>query len=126
MAGSGEEGCLEMLDNPFGNAKDSIRGSAASLLGKEKTWQDEVGAMCPSMTYTQVSPEIDRPLCTASRSGNRPWTARRMNTALIPRVSGYSDSGVSGSAVRWAFCSLWGCVALRYCPDVAVGLPVHL
>lgn len=42
--------------NPFGNAKDSIRSSARSLLGQEKTWKDEVGEMCPSLTYTQARP----------------------------------------------------------------------
>ena len=46
--------------NPFSNAKDSIRGSAASLLGKERTWKDEVGDMCPSLTYTQARPQSDR------------------------------------------------------------------
>ena len=90
-----------MMD-PFSNAKDSIRGSAASLLGKERTWKDEVGDMCPSLTFTQVCQEIDRPLCTAFPSDRRPWLMRRMNTVLIARVSDCSDSGDSGSAARWA------------------------
>jgi hypothetical protein len=118
----GEVGARTTMLDPFSNAKDSIRGTAASLMGKERTWKDEVGDMCPSLTFTQARQQTDRPFCTASRSDQRPWPVR-MNTALIPRVSDRSDSGVSGSAARWASSSVWGCVAPRDCLSVVIRLP---
>ena len=44
---------------PAAGAIDSIknrsRDASNALLGKEKTLMDEVGDMCPSMTFTQAS-----------------------------------------------------------------------
>lgn len=117
--------------NPFQNAKDSIRSTGNSLLGKEKTWKDEVGEMCPSLTYTQARTQIDLLLLSVPLFSAmlfhclplRPTTlaARRVNGALTPRVSDFSDSGGLGSAARWASSSAWGCVAPR--PTVCLKPP---
>ena len=109
--------------NPFQNAKDSFRSTGNALLGKEKTWKDEVGDMCPSLTYTQARTQIDLLLLSVPLFSAmlfhclplRPTTlaARRVNGALTPRASDFSDSGGLESAARWASSSAWGCVAPR-------------
>ena len=86
----GEVGSRTTMLDPFSNAKDSIRGTAASLMGKERTWKDEVGDMCPSLTFTQARQQTDRPFCTASRSDQRPWPVRMTTVTATSGEEGLS------------------------------------
>ena len=91
---------------PAAGAIDSIknrsRDASNALLGKEKTMMDEVGDMCPSMTFTQASATPAG--CAAVSLPLSPAACARRVVAAHRRACAGSASGGSGSAAGWASC----------------------
>jgi hypothetical protein len=100
------------MDSAFSSAQDSVKGLKRGLLGQEKTWQDEVGEMCPSLTYTQARPGSSISILSICPSLFPTTSTSMQRRQLTPQFRVYSDSGVLEPAALWDSSSAWGCVAL--------------